>query len=205
MTTRNPRPFQEKKLVVASHNSGKIQEINDLLQPFAVDVVSSAALGLEEPVEDGESFIANARIKANSAARLSGLPALADDSGLCVHALGNEPGIYSARWAGADKNFNRAMEMIENKLTGLDDRRAHFVSALALCWPDGHMETFEGHVYGDLVWPPRGDRGFGYDPIFVADGYDITFAEMEPGLKHRISHRADAFRQLVDNCFKTPG
>jgi len=195
------RLFQEPKLVVASHNNGKIIEISDLLKDFNINVVSSASLNLEEPVEDGDSFIANAKIKALSASSASGLPALADDSGLCVHALNNQPGIYSARLAGPDKNFMIAMEQIHHKLDGQNNRRAHFVSALALCWPDGHMETVEGSVHGTLVWPMRGIQGFGYDPMFMADGYDITFGEMTPDQKHQISHRADAFKQLVDACF----
>lgn len=197
-----PRHFQESKLVIASHNPGKVREIAALLQPFGCDVVSAGDSGLDEPEETGATFAANAELKARAAAMGSGLPALADDSGLAVTALGGEPGIYSARWAGPDKDFNIAMQTVEDKLAGKDDRSAHFVCALALCWPDGHMETFEGRVDGTLVWPMRGDQGFGYDPIFIADGYDITFAEMDPMEKHRISHRADAFRKLVDGCFR---
>jgi len=195
------RLFQQPKLVVASHNNGKIIEISDLLKDFSVNIVSSAALKLQEPIEDGDSFIANAKIKALSAATASGLPALADDSGLCVHALNNQPGIYSARLAGPDKNFITAMEHIHHQLGEQKNRRAHFVSALALCWPDGHMETVEGSVHGALVWPLRGTHGFGYDPMFMADGYELTFGEMDPDQKHQISHRADAFKQLVDACF----
>ena len=196
-----PRPFTEKKLVLATHNPGKVREIGALLAPFGVEVVSAGDLGLPEPVEDGETFAANAEIKARAAAEASGLPALSDDSGLAVAALGGDPGIHSARWAGPDKDFTLAMRTVEDKLSGQDDRRAHFVCALALCWPDGHLEVFEGTVNGTLVWPPRGDKGFGYDPVFMGDGYAITFGEMEPAEKHRISHRADAFGKLVAACF----
>jgi len=196
------RHFDEKKLVIASHNPGKVREIGDLLSRFDVQVVSASDLVLEEPIEDGETFLANAELKARMAAKGSNLPALADDSGLAVAALGGEPGIYSARWAGPEKDFSKAMQKVENALKGQDDRRAKFVCALALCWPDGHLEAFEGTVSGSLVWPPRGDNGFGYDPVFVADGDDRTFAEMDPDKKHQISHRADAFRKLVDACFR---
>jgi XTP/dITP diphosphohydrolase len=196
-----PRAFTEPKLVIASHNPGKVREIADLLSPFGVEVVSAAALDLPEPVEDGATFEANAAIKARAAAEASGLPALADDSGLVVEALGGEPGIHSARWAGPGKDFTVAMEKVEAGLKGKENRRAYFACVLALAWPDGHLETFEGRVDGTLVWPPRGDKGFGYDPIFVADGHDITFGEMEPEKKHALSHRADAFRKLVAACF----
>ena len=197
-----PRKFTENKLVIASHNKGKVREIGELLEPYGVEVVSSGELNLSEPVEDGETFIANAEIKAHSAAKESGLPALADDSGLAVHALDGKPGIHSARWAGPDKDFPMAMEKIEGLLEGQSDRSAHFACALALAWPDGHVETFEGRVEGQMVWPMRGDKGFGYDPVFVADGYDITFAEMGPQEKHAISHRAKAFKKLVEACFE---
>ncbi len=197
-----PRKFTENKLVIASHNKGKVREIGELLEPYGVEVVSSGELNLSEPVEDGETFIANAEIKAHSAAKESGLPALADDSGLAVHALDGKPGIHSARWAGPDKDFPMAMEKIESLLEGQSDRSAHFACALALAWPDGHVETFEGRVEGQMVWPMRGDKGFGYDPVFVADGYDITFAEMSPQEKHAISHRAKAFKKLVEACFE---
>ncbi|MBT3306229.1 MAG: RdgB/HAM1 family non-canonical purine NTP pyrophosphatase [Alphaproteobacteria bacterium] len=195
------RHFQESKLVIASHNPGKVREIAALLEPFGCDVVSAGDLGLEEPEETGTTFAANAELKARAAAEGANLPALADDSGLAVTALGGEPGIYSARWAGPDKDFTLAMQTVEEKLAGHTDRSAHFVCALALCWPDGHMETFEGRVDGTLVWPMRGEKGFGYDPVFIAHDFDITFAEMDPQEKHRISHRADAFRKLVDGCF----
>lgn len=195
------RQFDGTKLVIASHNPGKVREIDELLAPFGVEVISAGELGLAEPVEDGLTFIANAEIKARAAAQASGLPALADDSGLAVHALNGDPGIYSARWAGPDKDFKIAMKKVEEALENIDDRSAHFACALTLCWPDGHMESFEGRVHGNMVWPPRGDKGFGYDPTFTADGMDITFAEMDPAAKHAISHRARAFAKLVDSCF----
>ncbi|TVR97923.1 MAG: RdgB/HAM1 family non-canonical purine NTP pyrophosphatase [Rhodospirillales bacterium] len=198
------RLFSGGPLVIASHNPGKIREIRDLLLPFGAEILAAAELDLPEPAETGRSFVANAEIKALAAATVSGHPALADDSGLVVAALRNQPGIYSARWAGPEKDFAKAMAEVETRLSGIIDRRGHFACALALAWPDGHVETFEGTVYGHLVWPPRGDRGFGYDPMFVPNGYDVTFGEMAPELKHRISHRAEAFRKLVDGCFRQP-
>ncbi len=189
------------RLVIASHNAGKLREITTLLAPFRVEVAAAADLGLAEPEETGASFAENAALKARAAARASGLPALADDSGLVVPALGGLPGIYSARWAGPDRDFTAAMRRVEADLEGRDDRSAHFAAALALAWPDGHCETFEGRVEGALSFPPRGTRGFGYDPIFVPDGHAVTFAEMEPAEKHAISHRARAFRKLVAACF----
>lgn len=191
------------RLVVASHNPGKVREIGDLLAPFGIEAVSAGELGLPEPEETGATFRDNAELKALAAARAASLPALADDSGLCVDALNGAPGIYSARWAGPTKDFDFAMEKLRRGMleTGPVDTRAHFICGLALAWPDGHVEYFEGRVDGELVWPPRGQKGFGYDPIFVADGHDITFGEMEPEKKHGISHRAHAFRQLVDACF----
>ncbi|MBX3489784.1 RdgB/HAM1 family non-canonical purine NTP pyrophosphatase [Parvibaculum sp.] len=191
------------RLVVASHNPGKVREIGDLLAPFGIEAVSAGELGLPEPEETGATFRENAELKALAAARAASLPALADDSGLCVDALNGAPGIYSARWAGPTKDFDFAMEKLRRGMleTGPVDTRAHFICGLALAWPDGHVEYFEGRVDGELVWPPRGQKGFGYDPIFVADGHDITFGEMEPEKKHDISHRAHAFRQLVDACF----
>jgi len=189
------------RLVIASHNPGKVTEIADLLRPFGVDVQSASALGLAEPEETGATFAENAALKARAAAAAANLPALADDSGLVVPALDGAPGIYSARWAGPAKDFRVAMEKVERALAGKEDRRAHFACALALAWPDGHVELFEGTVHGTLVWPPRGGRGFGYDPMFQADGRAETFAEMEPGEKHRISHRARAFGRLVAACF----
>ncbi|MES2443017.1 MAG: RdgB/HAM1 family non-canonical purine NTP pyrophosphatase [Pseudomonadota bacterium] len=195
------RKLQPGKLVIASHNPGKVREIAALLGPYGITPVSAAELDLPEPDETGTTFVANAELKALQAADLSGLPALADDSGLCVEALHDEPGIFSARWAGEGKDFAVAMQRVEDRLAALPPetpRDAHFVCALALAWPDGHVEWFEGRVDGCLVWPPRGDRGFGYDPMFVPLGNNVTFGEMDPDAKHAISHRAEAFRQLVD-------
>ncbi len=196
-----PRRFTGNDLVIASHNPGKVVEIRDLLRPWSVDVRSSGELGLPEPDETGTTFVANAELKARDAALRSGLPALADDSGLAVRALGGQPGIYSARWGGPSKDFAAAMARVHREMDSTTDRSAHFVSALALAWPDGHCDTFEGRVDGTLVWPPRGSRGFGYDPMFVADGRTLTFGEMEPDEKHAISHRADAFAKLIAGCF----
>lgn len=200
------RKLTEKRIVVATHNPGKLREINELLAPHGLEAVSAEQFGLPEPVEDGLTFAANARIKAHAAAKGSGLPALADDSGLAVDALGGAPGIYSARWGGEDKDFNMAMMKVEEELLkggafAPEDRGARFVCALCLAWPDGHDEVFEGKVTGYLVWPPRGNNGFGYDPIFISEGNDITFGQMDPQDKHEISHRADAFRQLTSACF----
>jgi XTP/dITP diphosphohydrolase len=197
------RKLAPGRLVIASHNPGKVREIEALLAPYGVQPVSAAALDLPEPEETGTTFVMNAELKARAAADLSGLPALADDSGLCVDALAGDPGIFSARWAGETKDFAEAMRRIEAKLAEQDapPRDAHFVCALALAWPDGHVEWFEGRVEGTLVSPPRGDRGFGYDPMFVPEGHDQTFGEMDPDAKHAISHRADAFRQLVAAVF----
>lgn len=194
------RRFDGSRLVLASHNAGKVREIGDLLAPLGIEVVSAGALGLPEPEETGASFVANAELKARAAAMASGLPALADDSGLCVDELGGDPGIFSARWAGAARDFGLAMRKVEAALAGRPSR-AHFTAALALAWPDGHCETVEGHVHGRLRFPPAGERGFGYDPIFVADGHDIAFGEMEPSKKHAISHRAVAFAELLRRCF----
>lgn len=191
------------KLLIASHNAGKVKEIADLLRAFPVEVLSAAALHLSEPEETGGSFLANAELKARAAATASGVVSLSDDSGLCVAALSGAPGIYSARWAGPDKDFSVAMQRVEQELerSGSLDRRACFVCALSLCWPDGHCESFTGEVHGQLVFPPRGAKGFGYDPIFLPDGYDVTFGEMDPGAKHAISHRAIAFKKMIDACF----
>ena len=189
------------KLVIASHNPGKVREIRDLLGPYGIEPVSAAELDLPEPEETGTTFVANAELKAMQAADLSGLPALADDSGLAVEALNGEPGIFSARWAGESKDFAVAMRLVEDRLNALGpdvSRDAHFVCALSLAWPDGHTETFEGRVDGTLVWPPRGARGFGYDAMFLPLDSETTFGEMNPAAKHAISHRADAFAQLVD-------
>ncbi|MSO98173.1 MAG: RdgB/HAM1 family non-canonical purine NTP pyrophosphatase [Rhodospirillaceae bacterium] len=197
------RAFTAGRLVLATHNPGKVREIAELLAPFKVDVVSAGELNLPEPEETETTFIGNAKLKAIAAAKASGLPALSDDSGLSVTALNGAPGIYSARWAGPSKDFNLAMTRVEKELGGNPNRTAKFVCALALCWPDGHCETFEGEVHGTLSFPQRGQKGFGYDPIFMAKGQTITFAEMEPAAKHAMSHRVNAFRQLVAACFKT--
>jgi len=198
------RTFTGDRLVIATHNPGKRREIAALIAPFGVTALSAGALGLAEPEETGATFEANAALKAHAAAEAAGLPALADDSGLVVPALAGDPGIYSARWAGRDKDFALAMRRVEEALAGRTDRRAYFVAVLALAWPDGHLEGFRGEVHGTLVWPPRGERGFGYDPMFLPDARVITYGEMDPDEKHRISHRAMAFRQLVAACFQ-PG
>jgi len=197
------RPIGDR-LVIATHNPGKLREIAAMVEPLGISCVSAEELGLPEPEEIGNSFADNAHLKAREAADLSGLPALADDSGLSVDALGGLPGIFSARWA-EDKDGNRdwlrAMERVWSRLEQAGDEAshdAHFACALAIAWPnDGQVETFEGRVDGSLVWPPRGDKGFGYDPMFVPAGYEQTFGELDAELKHQISHRADAFRKLL--------
>lgn len=201
------RQFAADKLVVASHNAGKVREIGALMRPFGVETVSAADLDLPEPIEDGATFMANAELKARSAADRSGLVALADDSGLVVPALGGRPGIYSARWAlnpeTNQRDFIYGMGKLEDELNKTEgDRTAFFTCALSLAWPDGHVESFEGHVYGTLVWPIRGANGFGYDPMFQAEGYDRTFGEMAAADKHNISHRANAFKKLINACFR---
>ena len=242
-----PRKLLPGPLVIASHNPGKVREITALLGSFGIEPVSAGSLGLSEPEETGTTFRANAELKALASATATGMPALADDSGLCVDALGGAPGIYSARWAGDGKDFALAMrrvhdEMIAAGVTAMAGTTApagvalqanttdaaagvaslatdaaagtslasadadaaagaHFVCALSLGWPDGHVDTFEGKIFGRLVWPPRGERGFGFDPMFVPDGYDVTFGEMDPDHKHAISHRAKAFEQLVAAVF----
>jgi XTP/dITP diphosphohydrolase len=188
-----------ERLVIASHNPGKV-EIDALLAPYGIETVGAGVLGLPEPEETGSTFEANAELKARAAAEASGMPSLADDSGLIVPALGGAPGIYSARWAGSTKDFRVAMERVHREL-GEKDRRAYFVAVLALVWPGGELMTFRGEVHGHLTWPPRGERGFGYDPIFVPEGDDQTFGEIDPDLKHRISHRARAFEKLARTCF----
>ena len=195
------RQFDGNTLLVASHNEGKVKEIKDLLENLRIQVVSARNLGLAEPEETGATFRENAELKAGLASQAANLPALADDSGLAIDALGGEPGIFSARWGGESRDFNLAMEKVEKRLAGNKNRSAAFVCALSLSWPDGHFETFEGRVNGSVCWPPRGGRGFGYDPIFIASGMDLTFGEINPALKHSISHRADAFRQLSEACF----
>jgi XTP/dITP diphosphohydrolase len=188
------------RLVIASHNPGKLAEIEELLLPRDIAVVSAAELGLAEPVEDAPDFAGNARIKALAAAEASGLPALSDDSGFCVAALDGAPGVLSARWAEPGKDFAGAMARVEAGLAQRSDRRAWFVCALCLGWPDGRADTFVGRVDGTACWPPRGDRGFGYDPMFAPAGADRTFGEMEPGEKQAISHRGRAFAQLLAAC-----
>jgi XTP/dITP diphosphohydrolase len=188
------------RLVIASHNPGKVEEIAALLAPFGIGTVSAAALGLLEPEETGESFEANAGLKARAAAEVAGMPALADDSGLVVPALGGAPGIYSARWAGPSKDFASAMARVHQEL-GDRDRDALFVAVLALAWPNDETALFRGDVPGTLTWPPRGGRGFGYDPMFSPLGATRTFGEIDPAEKHRISHRARAFAKLVEAQF----
>jgi XTP/dITP diphosphohydrolase len=195
------RRFAGGRLIVASHNPGKVREIRELMAPLGIAVVTVSDLGLAEPDETGASFAANAEIKARGAALATRGPALADDSGLVVPALGGAPGIHSARWAGPGRDFAAAMRRLEAELADREDRSAYFAAALALAWPDGHCETFEGRVDGALVFPPRGQRGFGYDPVFVPDGHDETFGEMDPAEKRAISHRARAMRQLLAACF----
>jgi XTP/dITP diphosphohydrolase len=209
-------PSVAARLVIATHNPGKLKEMRELLAPYRVEAISAGDLGLSEPEEYGTTFRANARIKALAAAKASRLTAFADDSGLVVDALDGAPGVHSARWAGAGRNFCQAMKMIEDGLrergaTTPTRRRAHFVSALCLAWPDGHVEEFEGRVHGTLVWPPRGDRGFGYDPMFLPDGQTRTFGEMTSAEKHNLpprgkglSHRARAFRKLAQACLPAP-
>jgi XTP/dITP diphosphohydrolase len=192
--------FAGDRLVIASHNPGKVEEIAALLAPFAVATIAADSLGIPEPEETGDSFEANAALKARAAAEATELPALADDSGLVVPALGGAPGIYSARWAGPAKDFRVAMERVRREL-GDKDRSARFVAVLALARPGGDIDLFRGEVEGSLIWPPRGDRGFGYDPMFVPLGGTLTFGEMDPVEKHRVSHRARAFAKLVEHCF----
>jgi XTP/dITP diphosphohydrolase len=208
------------RLVIATHNPGKLKEMRELLNPYGITAVSAGELGLGEPEETGLSFRENARIKAIAAADATDLPAFADDSGLTVDALDGAPGIYSARWAGETKDFQRAMETVEDRLrergahmsseNAPSQRRAHFVSALCVAWPDGHVEEFEASVAGTLVWPPRGNKGFGYDPMFLPDGHERTFGEMSPEEKHGLppggkglSHRARAFLKLAEACLGT--
>jgi XTP/dITP diphosphohydrolase len=201
-------------VVIATHNPGKLAELRELLAPYGIEAQSAGELGLAEPRESGKSFAANARIKALAAAKASGRAAFADDSGLVVDALGGEPGIHSARWAGPDKDFRAAMNRIQSLLIergarNASQRRAHFVAALCLAWPDGHVEEFEGYVDGVVVWPPRGDKGFGYDPLFLPDGFTRTFGEMSAQEKHGLppkgqglSHRARAFLKLAAACLR---
>ncbi len=187
------------RIVAATHNSGKVRELKALLEPRGFEVASAGKMGLDEPAETEQTFTGNALIKAHAAANASGLPALSDDSGLEVFAIGGMPGVHSAIWAGEPRDFGRAMEKVREAMedVGATDNAARFVCALALAWPDGHSTVFEGEVRGHVVFPPRGDRGFGYDPMFIADGETETFGEMDPDRKHAMSHRADAFRKLT--------
>lgn len=201
-------------VVIATHNPGKLREMRELLLPFGIETQSAAELGLSQPEETGATFAENARLKALAAARASEKPAFADDSGLVVDALDGEPGIHSARWAGPDQDFRAAMNRIQTLLIERgaktpDRRRAHFIAALCLAWPDGHVETFEGRVDGVVVWPPRGDKGFGYDPLFRPNGFDLTFGQMSAEDKHglpprgqALSHRARAFMKLAEACLR---
>jgi XTP/dITP diphosphohydrolase len=204
------RRFVERRLVLASHNPGKLAELRELLEGQPVEVISSVALGLVEPVENGRSFAANARIKAHAAAAAAGLPALADDSGLTVAGLDGRPGVHSARWAGPERDFERAMARVRDELAArfgsfaTADRRAAFVAALCLAWPDGHEEVAQGRVAGELVDPPRGRGGFGYDPMFQPVGSERTFAELPRPAKQAQSHRGRALRRLLGRCFGPP-
>jgi XTP/dITP diphosphohydrolase len=193
----------ENRIVVASHNPGKVREIADLLRPLGIETVSAGELDLPEPEETETTFEGNARLKAEAAAKASGLAALSDDSGLCVDALGGAPGIFSARWASPAKDFKVAMQKVEHELRDRyalspDQRKAHFVCALCLAIPGQESVVYRGEVHGLMVWPPRGNKGFGYDPVFQPEGHQITFGEMDPDAKHAMSHRARAFAQLVD-------
>lgn len=198
------RKLRPGKLVIASHNAGKVREIRALLAPYGVEPISAADLDLPEPDETGTTFVANAELKARAAADLSGLPALADDSGLCVAALGGDPGIFSARWGGEAKDFGAAMARVEHTLAAVGpeaSRVAHFICVLSLAWPDGHVEWFEGRADGTLVYPPRGTHGFGYDPMFLPEAGDQTYGQLTPEAKHADNHRARAFRKLVAAVF----
>ena len=204
------RDFNSDELVIATHNAGKAREIEALLKPYSQPkrFYTANDLDFPEPVENEKTFIGNAELKAVSAAKHTGKSALADDSGLSVEALGGEPGIYSARWAVTEdgsRDFSMAMDKIRRALLDKNEEpegaRASFICVLSLAWPDGHVESFEGAVHGRLSFPPRGEKGFGYDPIFIADGQDVTFAQMEPEAKHAISHRADAFKKFIESCF----
>jgi len=196
------RKFEEKVLFVASHNQGKVFEIKDLLTPLDIKVSEISEINSIPPDENGSSFIENAIIKALSSARLSNSVSIADDSGLAINALNGEPGIHSSRWAGHERNFALAINKIAEKLSNTKDMSAKFVCALCLAWPDGHCESFQGEINGSLTFPPKGSNGFGYDPIFIPDGYNLTFGQLDPSKKKAISHRALAFNQLLQNCFK---
>lgn len=194
------------KLVIATHNRGKLEEISDLLGPYGVEVISAADFGLPEPEETEDSFVGNARIKAHAAAKATGLPALSDDSGICVDALNGAPGVYTADWAETENGRDFTLAMTRTwtaceRIGAVEPRTAQFRCTLVLAWPDGQDVVFEGRIGGRLVWPMRGTQGHGYDPMFQPDGYTVTFAEMDRAEKGKISHRADAFRKLVDRCF----
>lgn len=189
------------KLVVATHNAGKAKEISSLLSPFQIQTYSAKELKLPEPEETGSSFYENAKIKAVAAALQSGLPSLADDSGFCINALNGDPGIYSSRWAGPNKDYAMAMQTMHDKLEEFQDRSCYFVSVLCLAFPDGFTCDFEGRINGQFIWPARGENGHGYDPIFQPDGFSVTFAEMTEAEKNKISHRGLAFQQFIKHCF----
>lgn len=195
------KKFDYEKLVIATHNKGKLREIKELLAPYKVDVLSACELDLDEPEETGKTFEENALIKARYVCEKTNLPALADDSGLCVDALDGQPGIYSARWAGENKDFNIAMDKIIKLLENKEDKNAHFACALAICFPDNTHECFVGKVFGEITDKQYGKKGFGYDPIFKPKGYDVTFGQFEEEKKQKISHRANAFNLLIKNCF----
>ena len=199
----NMRIFKDKKLVIASHNKGKITEIKDLLEPLDIQILSAYDFDIEEPEENGLTFEENALIKSTFVTQRTGLPSISDDSGICFSDLNGDPGIYSARWAGSNKDFNKAMSKINNAIKGKKNPsyNCHFICSLSISWPDNYDVTVSGSIDGKFSWPPKGDKGFGYDPIFKPLGYDITFAEIDPNFKHKISHRAIAFNKLINLCF----
>ena len=197
------RVFKDKKLVIASHNKGKITEIKDLLEPLDIQILSVYDFDIEEPEENGLTFEENALIKSTFVTQSTGLPSISDDSGICFSDLNGDPGIYSARWAGSNKDFNKAMSKINSAIKGKQNPsyNCHFICSLSISWPDNYDITVSGSIDGKFSWPPTGDKGFGYDPIFKPLGYDKTFAEFDPNFKHKISHRAIAFNKLINLCF----
>ena len=199
----NIRVFESKKLVIASHNKGKVREIKALLKPLNIEILSAHELQITEPIEDGLTFEENALIKSKFVSKATRLPCISDDSGICFKDLNDEPGIYSARWSGEEKNFNLAMLKVNKAIEKIQkpNLKCNFVCALSICWPDQFDVTVSGSVDGIFTWPPRGQNGFGYDPIFTPIGFDKTYGELEPKLKHRISHRSVAFKKLIDICF----
>ena len=199
----NIRIFEEKKLVIASHNKGKIREIKELLKPLNIKILSAHELQIIEPIEDGLTFEANALIKSKFVSKETGLPCISDDSGICFKDLNDEPGIYSARWSGEEKNFDLAMLKVHEAIKKIikPNLKCNFVCSLSICWPDQFDVTVSGSVDGFFTWPPRGQNGFGYDPIFTPIGYEKTYGELEPNFKHIISHRSIAFNKLIDICF----